>query len=353
MSAIVGKIKELVAWATAFFADVKERWPWLAHLLATLTRFGDRRGSTYAAAIAFSGILALVPILMVTFSISGFVLASRPDLLQTLVDEVLSAMPGQLGQTVGEIIQTAVDSRGTVGAIGLVSAALTGIGWMGLVRTALTDMWGGRLQINAVMARVRDLGMFVTLGLAFVLTIGLTVLASGPIVKWVTETIGWHEIEGVLRYSAQLVAFVGTWGIFLVVLAKLPRQRPPFHAVLWPAMVTALVFTALKYLGGLYLTSVLNSPAGVAFGPILGIMAFAYLASQIILYATAWIAASPENAPYRTVDYTVTEEEAEHEPVYLAPVYEESTAPTARTVLTAAGLGAAAAGLYGWFRRNR
>lgn len=353
MGAIVDRIKALVARAVALFETLKTRWPWLGHILATLTRYGERRGSTYAAAIAFSGILALVPILMVSFSIAGFVLASRPDLVDTLVREVVEAMPGQLGETVGDIITSAIDSRGAVGLIGLVSAALTGIGWMGLVRTGITDMWGGRTSTNAILAKVKDLGMFVVLGLVFVLTIALTVIATGPIALKVTEWLGLGDVSELLKLGSQLIAVLGTWGLFIVVLARLPRHRLPVRVVLWPALATALIFTALKTLGGLYLQSVLNSPAGVAFGPILGMLAFAFLASQIVLYASAWIAANPRNEQYQLVDYTHEDDEAEREPVVLAPVYEQTEAPTARALLTAAGIGAAAAGLYGWLRRDR
>lgn len=353
MGPIVARIKRLVAHAVALFEDAKTRWPWLEHLLATLTRYGERRGSTYAAAIAFTGILALVPVLMVTFSIAGFVLASRPELVDTLVDQVVQAMPGQLGETVSDIIASAIDSRGAVGLIGLASAALTGIGWMGLVRTALTDMWGGRTSTNAILAKVKDLGMFVVLGLVFVLTIALTVVATGPIALTVTDWLGLGDLSALLRLASQVIAVLGTWGLFIVVLARLPRHRLPVRVVLWPALVTTLVFTALKELGGLYLRSVLSSPAGAAFGPILGMLAFAFLASQIVLYASAWIAANPSNEQYRLVDYTRENDDEEREPVVLAPVYEQAEAPKARALLTAAGLGAAAAGLYGWMRRGR
>ncbi|GAA3961229.1 YihY/virulence factor BrkB family protein [Gordonia caeni] len=351
MTSNAEKIKQLPARAKALYEDLTVRWRWLARALATLQRYGDRRGSTYAAAIAFSGVLALVPILMVSFAVAGFVLAGRPELVAQIIDEVVKAMPGQLGETVGDIIESAIDSRGAVGTIGLVSAALTGIGWITLVRTGMTDMWGGRMTTSAVMGKLRDLGMFVTLGLVFVLTIALSVLANGPVASQLTEWVGLEAFSTVLRWAAQLVAVAGTWGLFLVVLAKLPRQKLPFRTVLWTALGTALVFTVLKELGGLYLRSVLSGPAGVAFGPIIGILAFSYLASQIVLYATAWISANPANEQYRLVDYTV--EETEPEPVLLAPVYEESAAPRARALVTAAGVGAAAAGLYGWIRRDR
>ncbi len=352
MSSLVDRVKALIARGTALYEELKRRWPWLAHALDTVARYGDRRGGTYASAIAFSGFLALVPVLMVSFSIAGFVLASHPAVIDDLVDQALKAMPGQLGETVGQVIESAIDSRGAVGAVGLVSAAFTGIGWMGLVRTGLTDMWGGRVGVNPILGKLRDLAMFVVLGLVFLVTVALTVVASGPVAVQVTQWLHLDGLTGLLQWLSRLIAVLGTWGLFLVVLARLPRQRPPLRVVLWPALVTALIFTVLKEAGGLYLRSVLGSPAGVAFGPLLGLLVFAFLASEIVLYATAWIAADPKNAAYRVSDESDDAEDAQRPPVVLAPVYEERPSAAPRALLTAAGLGAAAAGMVGWLRRR-
>lgn len=353
MSTAVDKMKQLVAAIMAFYERIRARYRIIDRVLATLERYGQRRGGTYASAIAYRGILALVPVLMVSFSIAGFVLASRPEWIETIINTIVNDLPGELGESVGSIITSAVDSRGAVGLIGLVSAALTGIGWIGLVRNALTDMWGGRLETNAVLAKLKDLAMFVVLGLVFLLTIALTVLANGPIAHQVTDWLGLGDLSTLLRWVSQLVAVLGTWWLFIVMLAKLPRHKLPLTVVVWPALATALAFTALKELGGLYLRSVMSSPAGVAFGPILGIMAFAYLASQIVLYATAWIASNPKNEPFRVIDYTVADLVEDREPAVLAPVYVEHQTPSARALLTAAGIGAAVTGAVSWLRRDR
>jgi membrane protein len=44
-----------------------------------------------------------------------------------------------------------------------------------------------------------------------------------------------------------------------------------------------------------YLSSVVRGPAGATFGPVLGLMVFAYITARLILFATAWAATSPEN----------------------------------------------------------
>lgn len=348
-------IKQIVARLTALWERAVERWPLLAHLMATLDRYNQRRGNAYAAAISFIGFLSLVPILMVSFALAAFVLVWNPTLLTDITDAIVKNIPGALGEQLNSVIDSAIASRRAVGIIGLISAALTGIGWIGLMRNGLTEMWGGRIKSNAVLGKVYDLGMFVGLGLVFLVTIALSVASAGPVGPAVMDFVGIPE-NGVtlalLRVATIIISIVATWLLFLMVLAGLPRCKIPVRAIVWPALGTAVIFEILKSVSGLYLQSVLGSPAGAAFGPILGLLVFAYLASRIVLYAAAWSAADPKNADLLIVDELEQPDEPEPKTVLLAPVYEAEPDRQARRLLAAAGIGAAAAGLVGWLGRD-
>ena len=107
----------------------------MSHILRALARFTDRLGVQFAGAITYFSLLSLVPILMVAFSIAGFVLADRPDLIAELKHQVTDLIPGtDLANQVGALIDQAVSARFTVGIIGLVIALYSGMGWMGNVR---------------------------------------------------------------------------------------------------------------------------------------------------------------------------------------------------------------------------
>ena len=45
-----------------------------------------------------------------------------------------------------------------------------------------------------------------------------------------------------------------------------------------------------KQVGSIYLQTVLHGPAGAVFGPVLGLMVFAYMTARLVLFATAWAA---------------------------------------------------------------
>ena len=105
-------------------------------------RYQDSKGDFYAAGITYFTIFALFPLLMVGFAIGGFVLANRPDLLAEIQEQIKSTISGDVGQQLVELMESAIDSRTSVGIIGLVTAAWAGLGWMANLREALSQMWG-------------------------------------------------------------------------------------------------------------------------------------------------------------------------------------------------------------------
>ncbi|MDL9937170.1 YhjD/YihY/BrkB family envelope integrity protein [Gordonia sp. ABSL1-1] len=334
------------------FGAARERFGWLDHLIKTFERYTERRGNVYAAAICFNGLLALVPIVMVVFSLAAFFLANRPDLLEQLQDAIVDAVPGDAGKQVSDLIDSAISSRAAVGVIGLIGAAFTGIGWISGVRVAFTEMYGGRIDRNPVMSKVWDLITFVLLGLAFAVTMGLTTLANSQLT---TKLLDWAGLDDeswaptVLRLASIFISIFGSWMLFTFILARLPLVPLPFVNALKAGLVTAIIFEGVKSLGGIYLKAVLSGPAGIAFGPILGVMVFGYLGSRIVLYASAWCATDPINAEYEVVE---VDEDAEEPPLVITPSVEVNPVPRPGALVAAAGVGAALSALAGWFVRR-
>ena len=106
------------------FQQLRERYGWLDHLVRAGERYTERHGDHYAAAVTYFSVLSLVPLLMIAFAIAGFVLRAQPDLLAKLQDSITKAVPGELGETLNGIVDTAIQSAGTVGAIGLLGRAV-------------------------------------------------------------------------------------------------------------------------------------------------------------------------------------------------------------------------------------
>jgi membrane protein len=197
-------------------------------------------------------------------------------------------------------MDSAIDSRTSVGIIGLATAAWAGLGWMANLREALSQMWG--LQrgepLGFVRAKLSDLAALFSAFVAIVITVGLTALGNGSVTRKVLEWFGVPDFFalGVLLRIASLVASLAiSWLLFTWIIARLPRESVSFRSAARAGLLAAVAFEVFKLVASVYLASVLQGPAGATFGPVLGLMVFAYITARLILFATAWAATSPEN----------------------------------------------------------
>ena len=207
---------------------------------------------------------------MIGFAVVGFVLTSRPQLLAEIDARVKSAVPGDLGPQLIALIESAIDSRTSVGIIGLATAIYVGLLWMQRLREALTQMWGQPgATTGFVKTKLSDLRALAVAFAGSLLTIGLTALAEPMLI----------------------VPSVGvSWLLFTVMIARLPRHSVTFRRCAAAGLLAAVGFEIFKQVASIYLRVVLHGPAGTVFGPVLGVMVFAYMTARLMLFATAWAA---------------------------------------------------------------
>ena len=110
---------------------LRARMPWFDHVMRAQQRYNDCKGDFYAAGITYFTIFALFPLLMVGFAVGGFVLASRPDLLDSVENRIRATISGDLGQQLVQLMDSAIDSRASVGIIGLATAASAVVPFLG------------------------------------------------------------------------------------------------------------------------------------------------------------------------------------------------------------------------------
>jgi membrane protein len=114
----------------------------------------------------------------------------------------------------------------------------------------------------------------------------------------VLEWLGLQDLPGVsltLRAASLVMSIVVSWLLFTWIIARLPREKVTFRSAMRAGLIAAVAFEIFKQVASLYLRSVLTGPAGATFGPVLGLMVFAYITARLILFATAWAATSTED----------------------------------------------------------
>jgi membrane protein len=285
----------------------RTRYKWFDHVMRAQERYQGSKGDFYAAGITYFTIFALFPLLMVAFSIAGFVLASQPDLLAEVTDKIKSTVSGDLGNQLVQLMESAIESRTSVGIIGLATAAWAGLGWMANLREALSQMWGLLRQDTAGFVRTKLSDLLAIVGLfgAIILTVVLSALGNSGLMKQVVEWLGLQDVPGmsiVLRVASIAVSILVSWLLFTWMIARLPRESITFRSSARAGLMVAVAFEIFKLVASIYLKSVVTGPAGATFGPVLGLMVFAYITARMILFATAWAATATENLEALTVE---------------------------------------------------
>jgi membrane protein len=278
----------------------RAKYPWFDHAMRAQSRYQDSKGDFYAAGITYYTVFALFPLAMVAFSVGGFILASRPDLLVAIEDKIKSAVSGESSAQLIQLMDSAIDSRTSVGIIGLAAAAWAGLGWMANLREALSQMWGMQRHDTDGFIRTKLSDLLAISGLfaAIVVTIALTALGNSGVMKQVLKWFGLQDVPGVgvvLRIASFVISILITWLLFTWIISRLPRESVSFRSAIRAALLAAVAFEIFKLVASLYLRSVTTGPAGATFGPVLGLMVFAYITARLILFSTAWAATSKDN----------------------------------------------------------
>ena len=334
--------------ATRRWQALQQARPAIAHLVAAYRHYQANHGNDLAAAITYFSFLALFPLILLGVSVTGFVLASRPDLQSRLFSSVSSDLPGAFGDTVLQMIQGAIDTRAGVGLLGLAGVLLAGLGWIGNLRSAIDVVWGLPARKRPFLAgKAADGLVLAGLGVGVALSVGLTAggtAATGLVLRG----LGLDGVTGAGTATwclSILLGIAGSMVIFGWLMIRLPDIRVPVRIAVRATLLAAAGFEVLKLVGTFYIARITGSPAGAVIGPVVGVLVWIYLVARYQLYCVAWAAtalagpAPAEPAPAEPVSA---------EPVPAEPVSAERRPPESARVspaAVAAGLLSAGAAL--------
>jgi membrane protein len=201
---------------------------------------------------------------------------------------------------------------------------------------------------NFVRTKLSDLAALVSAFVAILVTVGLTALGDQGLMRRVLGWIGIQEMPGLswlLRLASILVSVAISWLLFSWMIARLPRHSLSIASSVRAGLLAAVGFEIFKQIASIYLRSVTRGPAGATFGPVLGLMVFAYITARLILFATAWAATSAESMQAAPI--------APPEPAVISTQVRAREGVSARGALAAVAVGAAAALGISWAARRR
>ena len=246
--------------------------------LAVIYKFVDDQGNYLAALIAFYGFLSLVPLLLLSSSILGFVLHGHPSLQQSVLDSAVGQFPivgHQLADPHG------VSGSGFALGVGIVGALYGGLGVAQAAQNAMNTMWRvpRNSRPNPIRSRLRSLLLLVVVGVSVIATTGLAAVGS------VLGTFGLLTKIGIGAGTLAINAVVFTIA-FRVATARDISVRDTVPG----ASAAAALWLVLQYIGSLYVAHVVRGASEIngVFAVFLGLIVWLYLESLIVVLAVEY-----------------------------------------------------------------
>ncbi len=276
-----------------------------------------------SAALSYSSLIGLGPLMAIGVMFSSFVLESgNPDLAVNSLNRVMQFVAPPLAEfsrveeeelkAAGEneealynpqlilLINHIIDSAksGTVGIIGAILLILIAMQLLTSIESAFNEIWGVR-RGRSFFKRVVFYWTFISLG-AVLSFATVTVLSAPSIIRFISDLPYGRQLSGLIFWMTPLLLF-----ILIVVLLMAFYRFIPNTSVGWTAALTGSVIVAVllifnNYLSFLYVQKVISSKSlygSLAIVPILMIGLYIF---WIFILLGGQITYSVQNANYLT-----------------------------------------------------
>lgn len=253
---------------------------------AAVSSWVDDYAPSMGAALAYYTMFSIAPLLLIVISIAGLIFGN-----DAARGEIFLQLQGLMGVQGAAAIQGLLESVNkpaegitatVIGGLLLLVGATTVFGEL---QNALDRIWRAPKQRpnglwNFIRSRLLSFGM--VMGIGFILMVSLVVSAGLAAVGrlWGTLFAEWQVLASILDF---VLSFAFTTSVFALIYKTMPRVRVDWSDVWIGAAVTALLFTAGKFLIGLYIgKSGITSGFGAA-GSLVVVLLWVYYSAQIFL----------------------------------------------------------------------
>lgn len=253
--------------------------------------FMENSALRLAAAISYTTVFSLSPLLVITVAVVGLVLGNKDQYVQ---QQIVAQMTSLMGESGGDLTRTLMEN-GRVNAGGSLWATALGVlvllfsstALFIQVQDALNTVWSlkPKPQGGAVKAllRARFLSFGMVLTVAFLLLVSLLVsVAISGMVAVLPEMGGLSEL--VLQGINFAVSVVFITLLFALIFRYLPDAEVTWRDVWVGALCTALLFNVGKLLIGLYLGHSSTASTFGAAGSVAVLLLWVYYSSVILLF---------------------------------------------------------------------
>jgi YihY family inner membrane protein len=246
--------------------------------IALVYKFADDQGNYLAALIAYYAFVSIVPLLLLSSTILGFVLHGDPHLQHELLNSAVGQFP-VVGTQLAH--QHSITGSGIGLAVGILGTLYGGLGSAQAAQNAMNTVWRvpRNNRPNPIKSRLRSLVLLAVVGLSVVGTTALAALGS------VVDVFGsgTKVLLGLLTLVVNAAVF--TLGFRVATARDLTLRETVPGAVL-----AAVCWQALQYFGAWYVghTVAKASEVNAVFAVVLGLVAWLYLEAIVVVFAVEY-----------------------------------------------------------------
>jgi membrane protein len=239
----------------------------------------------WSAALAFYTIFSIAPVLLIAVGVASFFFA--PD---TATDQIVGEMDKMIGPQGANAVRQVIESSRGFGkglwavSVGIVTLITGATAVFGELQSALNQIWDVKAKpdrgviMSFIVDRFRSFSIAICVGFLLLVSLVIGAVISGlqtymnqwlPGVPWVWQTAN--------VVSSFLVIAV----LFAMIYKFLPDVVISWKDVWIGAAVTAVLFTAGKYLIGIYLGRTATTSAFGAAGSLVVLLFWVYYSAVI------------------------------------------------------------------------
>ncbi|GIK75417.1 MAG: hypothetical protein BroJett021_44050 [Chloroflexota bacterium] len=261
----------------------------------TFLEWSERRAPVYAAAIAYSTLFSLAPLLIISMNLASLTF-SAASFEARLLDTIEQQVGQEVADLTREILSTNFHLRPSGGAT-LLSVVLLLFGASGVfrqLRGAINAMWHIAVRPSNIQLSLLNLVKSYATSILAALLLGLTpililfasaVIASLPR-RLVLEIYRNDWLATLIQvFTSPLVFFV----LFLIVLRYLPQARASWRAIAPGAALSAIGYWIGGAILGYYIQNTAIRSIYGAAGSALALLIWAYYSAFIFLYGAKFV----------------------------------------------------------------
>lgn len=245
----------------------------------------DDGASSMGAALAFYTMLSMAPLLLIVITVAGFFFGEDAA-RGALFEEIARLVGGEGARAIQAVLaSTARSGGGPLSiAVGLLTLLIGSTTVLAELQSDLDRIWkapprAGSGVVRLLRARLTAFGLILGVGFLLMVSLAMSALVSVFGTFW----SGGLDVAPLLQLLNFVLGFAVITALFALIYKVLPSVPIEWRDVLAGAAITSLLFSAGKFLIGLYIGKASISSSFGASGTLIAVIVWVYYSAQIFL----------------------------------------------------------------------